>query len=160
MSFKTADLYDDHADELKIVEPMFRSFGGRAAFHGPVSTIKTHEDNSRVHEAVAEPGEGRVLVVDGGGSLRCALLGDMLGAKAVENGWSGVIVWGCVRDVVELGQLDLGCLALASNPAKSVKAGAGMRDVPVSLGALTVAPGQFVYADEDGVVVCARDLLA
>jgi len=158
MTFKTADLFDEHGLELQVVEPMFRSFGGRVSFCGEVSTVKTHEDNSRVREAVAEPGGGRVLVVDGGGSLRCALVGDLLGAKAVENGWSGLIVWGCVRDTAELGKLDLGCLALAPNPAKSIKRDAGVRDVAVSLGGVTIRPGQFVYVDEDGVVVSERDL--
>ncbi len=157
---KTADLYDEHADELQVAEPIFRSFGGRAAFHGPIATVKTHEDNSRVREALAEPGEGRVLVVDGGGSTRCALVGDVLAARAVENGWAGVVVWGCVRDVAELASLDVGCLALAAVPAKSVKRGAGVRDLAVTFAGVRFEPGHHLWADRDGVVVAARDLTA
>ena len=159
MTFRTADLYDDHADELQVLDPVFRSFGGRTAFHGAVSTIKTHEDNSLVREKLGTPGDGRVLVVDGGGSLRCALVGDLLAARAVENGWAGIVIWGCVRDVVEIGRLDVGCVALASTPAKSVKRGAGVADLSLRFAGVTIAPGDHLYADEDGLVVSCRDLL-
>lgn len=158
MSFKTADLCDAHADVL-ICEPLFRSFGGKPRFSGQVVTIKCHEDNSLVKEAVNSPGEGRVLVVDGGGSKRCALLGDMLGAAAVKNGWAGIIVNGCVRDSADLQKMDLGVFALATHPLKSEKRGAGQRDVLVTIGGVRIAPGTFIYADEDGVIVSARDLL-
>ena len=158
MTIKTADLYDEHAERLQVVEPIFRSFGGRVAFHGPISTVKTHEDNSRVREAVSEAGNGRVLVVDGGGSLRCALVGDVLAGKAAANGWAGLVIWGCIRDVAEVRALDVGCLALATMPAKSIKRGAGQRDEAVSFGGVRFVPGHTLYADEDGVLVSESPL--
>jgi regulator of ribonuclease activity A len=158
MAFKTADLCDDHADSLQICEPVFSSFGGRARFFGKVSTIKCFEDNSLVREAVGEPGAGRVLVVDAGGSLRCAMLGDLLAAKAVENGWSGVIMNGLIRDSVDIAGMALGVKALGTLPLKSVKKGVGERDVPVRFAGVSFVPGQYVYADEDGII-CSHDAL-
>ncbi|MFL5319985.1 MAG: ribonuclease E activity regulator RraA [Myxococcaceae bacterium] len=157
MTLKTTDLSDAHPD-VSICEPLFRSYGGRAAFSGAISTVKCHEDNSLLKEAVSFAGNGHVLVVDGGGSKRCALMGDMLGDAAVKNGWAGVIIFGCVRDSVELAKLKLGVLALATNPLKSEKRGAGQRDVPVRFGGVTFNPGSFVYVDEDGVIVSAAKL--
>lgn len=159
MTFKTADLCDEFSDSLQICEPLFSSFGGRARFSGRVSTIKCFEDNSLVREAVGEPGEGRVLVVDAGGSLRCAMLGDLLAAKAVENGWAGVIMNGLIRDSVDIGQMDLGVKALGTLPLKSVKKGVGERDVPVRFAGVNFAPDSFVYADEDGIICSASALL-
>ncbi len=118
----TADLCDAHEAQVAVAAPIFRSFGGRPRFHGPIATLRCFEDNSLVREWLAQPGAGRVLVVDGGGSLRCALLGDQLGALGVKNGWSGVIVHGCVRDTVALGAMDLGVLALAAAPAEERQA--------------------------------------
>jgi regulator of ribonuclease activity A len=118
-----------------------------------VSTVRCFEDNSRVKEAVESPGEGRVLVVDGGGSRRCALLGGNLGNAAVRNGWAGVIIHGCIRDSTELDRMDLGIRALGTMPRRSEKRGEGERDVPVRFAGATFRPGDFVYADEDGVVV-------
>ena len=155
--FATADLCDAHED-LQLVAPLFRDFGGRRAFHGPVTTLSCFEDNSLVREALGEPGAGRVLVVDGGGSTRCALLGDRLGALAVANGWAGLVIHGCVRDVAELERLDLGVRALASVPRKSLKRGAGTRDVGLSFAGAEFAPGMFLYADADGIVVASRAL--
>ena len=154
----TADLCDAHEAQVAVAAPIFRSFGGRPRFHGPIATLRCFEDNSLVREWLAQPGAGRVLVVDGGGSLRCALLGDQLGALGVKNGWSGVIVHGCVRDTAALGAMDLGVLALAPHPLKSVKRGAGERDVAVTFAGVTFAPGAYVYADEDGVLVAAEKL--
>lgn len=159
MSFTTADLFDAHGEACRVLEPALRSLGGRARFGGAVVTLKLHEDNSLVRDALGEAGEGRVLVVDGGGSLRCALVGDRLAAKGVENGWAGIVVWGCVRDAAILRTLDIGCMALATNPAKSVKRGQGLRDVPVTFLGATVAPGDWLYADEDGVLVAPRRLV-
>lgn len=156
--FKTTDLCDAYEGTVEVCEPMFRSFGGRRRFAGPVSTISCFEDNSRVREAVHEPGLGRVLVVDGGGSRQCALLGDLLAAKAVENGWSGVVVHGCVRDTAVLGSLDLGVLAIDAHPQRSKKRGEGHRDVTVRFGGVSFHPGAWVYADEDGMIVTARKL--
>ena len=158
MTFKTADLCDEHSDKLQICEPGFSDFGGRARFHGKISTIKCFEDNSLVREAVDEPGDGRVLVVDGGGSLRCAMLGDMLAAKATANGWSGVIMNGLIRDSADIATMDLGVKALGTLPLKSVKKGVGERDVEVRFSGVRFVPGEFVYADEDGIV-CSGDAL-
>jgi regulator of ribonuclease activity A len=137
---------------------VFHPFGGRRAFHGPISTVRCFEDNSRVKEAVESPGGGRVLIVDGGGSRRRALLGDKLGDAAVRNGWAGVIVYGCIRDSAELGRMDLGIRALGTMPLRSEKRGEGERDVPVRFAGVTFRPGEFVYVDEDGVIVAPTAL--
>ncbi|HSF86022.1 MAG TPA: ribonuclease E activity regulator RraA [Acidimicrobiia bacterium] len=152
MSFSTADLSDQHPDAL-IADPGLSDFGGVRRFAGPIRTVRCIEDNSLVRVALEGPGNGAVLVVDGGGSLRCALLGDQLGTLAMENGWSGVIVNGCVRDSADLGTMDLGVKALATHPRKSVKRGEGERDVAVSFLGVEFSPGAMVYADGDGVVV-------
>jgi regulator of ribonuclease activity A len=154
----TADLCDEHGDELQVCEPIFQMFGGRRAFAGPVSTVRCFEDNTRVKEAVDGPGEGRVLVVDGGGSRRRALFGDKLGSAAVKNGWAGVIIYGCIRDSGELGQMNLGLRALGTMPLRSDKRGEGERDIPVRFAGATFRPGDYVYVDEDGVVVSHRPL--
>ena len=154
----TADLCDDHGDRVQVCEPTFHAFGGRRAFHGPISTVRCFEDNSRVKEAVESPGAGRVLVVDGGGSRRRALLGDKLGLAAVSNGWAGVIIHGCIRDSAELGRMDLGIRALGTMPLRSDKRGEGERDMPVRFAGATFRPGDHVYVDEDGVVVAHRAL--
>ena len=151
-TFQTADLSDAH-DDLQIADPLFRDFGGTTRFCGEVATLACFEDNSLVREWLSKPGEGRVLVVDGGGSTRCALLGDQLGALAVKNGWSGLLIHGCVRDAEELGKLDLGVRALAGCPRKSIKRGEGRIDVAVSFAGITIQPGAFLYADADGVLV-------
>ncbi len=152
MAISTADLCDEHG-HLHVAEPIFRIFGRRRAFDGPISTVKCYEDNSRVREALEEPGDGRVLVVDGGGSTRRALLGDMLGALAVKNGWAGVVVNGCIRDSDAINELELGVRALATIPVKSIKRGDGEREVSVSFAGVTFRPGEHLYADADGVVV-------
>jgi regulator of ribonuclease activity A len=157
MSFATADLSDAHGD-AQVAEPVLRHFGGRRAFHGPVETLRVFEDNALVRAALEEPGAGRVLVVDGGGSLRCALLGDNLGAMAVANGWAAVVVHGCVRDTAQLAQMDLGVLALAAHPRRSVKRGAGERGGQLGFAGLSLRPGMHLYADEDGVLVAEREL--
>ena len=154
----TADLCDDHADKIAVCQPIFRSFGRRKTFGGPVSTVRCFEDNSRVKEAVNTPGEGRVLVVDGGGSYRCALLGDMLGEAVVKNGWVGVIVHGCIRDSAALDGMDLGIRALGTIPLRSEKRGEGQRDVPVQMAGVMIQPGDFVYADEDGIIFSKHTL--
>lgn len=155
MTLKTTDLCDEHSDHLRIVSPLFRCYGRRRRFSGPVSTVKVFEDNSLVREALEEPGEGRVLVVDGGGSMRCALLGDNLAELGRSNGWSGALVYGCVRDSAELAQIDFGVKALNTHPLKSVKKGVGERDVPVTFAGVTFHPGHWLYADEDGVIVAS-----
>jgi regulator of ribonuclease activity A len=148
----TAELLDEHADRAHVCLTQFRSFG-RAAFSGRISTVRCFEDNVLLRRRVEEPAEGRVLVVDGGGSLRCALLGDNIATIALENGWAGVVLNACVRDSVQLAALDIGVKALGTNPRPSRKDGAGAVDVPVSFGSVTFEPGGVLHADADGVVV-------
>ncbi|MGI5326630.1 ribonuclease E activity regulator RraA [Actinomadura nitritigenes] len=159
MDFATADLIDDFGDELRSCETQFRQYGGRAAFAGPVSTVRCHRDNGLVKRVLNTPGEGRVLVVDGAGSLASALMGDMIAASAVANGWAGVVINGAVRDVPALRGLDLGVKALGSNPRKSAKDGAGEVDAPVAFGGVEFRAGDWLYSDEDGIVVATRALL-
>jgi regulator of ribonuclease activity A len=155
----TADLCDAYPDRLQICEPLFLSYGGVTAMHGVVSTVRCFEDNSRIKEAVESPGQGRILVVDGGGSRRHALFGGNLGKAAVSNGWVGLIIYGCIRDSAELGGMRLALRALGTMPLRSDKRGEGERDVPVRFAGVTFRPGDYVYADEDGIVV-AREQLA
>ena len=143
-----------------MLPPVFKNFGGLARFSGPVSTVKCFEDNSLVKAAVDSPGEGRVLVVDGGASLRRALVGGNLGAAAAKNGWAGVVVDGCVRDVIELAQCSVGLRALAAMPLPTEKRQEGQRDIPVQIQGVWVRPGDWLYADEDGMVVMASPLVA
>jgi regulator of ribonuclease activity A len=150
---KTADLYDIHEEALQICNPVFRHFGGHHAFHGSIATLKCFEDNALVRELLGQPGLGRVLVVDAGGSLRCAMLGDQLAQLAVDSGWAGVVMYGCIRDAVEIAQMPLGVLALATHPRKSVKAGVGEVGGDVAFAGVTFRPGEWLYADDDGVVV-------
>jgi regulator of ribonuclease activity A len=149
----TADLYDRHGAALGSCDVQFRSFGGRHRFGGTAVTIRVHDENLLVKAAVAEPGRGRVLVIDGGGSCHSALLGDNMAAQAVENGWEGIVVYGAVRDVALLAHLDIGILAVGSNPRRSHKNGTGERDVVIGFGGAAFAPGDRVTADDDGVVV-------
>ena len=153
MDFRTADLCDEFSNELDVCEPIFRTYGGRVRFSGRIATIKCFEDNSRVRELVKEPGEGRVLVIDAGGSLRRAVLGDMLAKDAVDNGWSGAIVYGCIRDSAAIAQMPLGVRALGTLPMKTDKRGEGQRDLVVRFAGATFRPGDWAYADEDGIVV-------
>ncbi|MDA0633538.1 ribonuclease E activity regulator RraA [Nonomuraea sp. MCN248] len=153
MTVSTADLYDERGDELDSCDLQLRQYGGRRAFHGRIATVRCHQDNALVKAALAEPGEGRVLVVDGGGSVRTALMGDVIAGSAVAGGWAGVVINGAVRDVAALRELDLGVKALGSNPRKSAKDGVGERDVPVSFGGVTFHPGAELWSDDDGILV-------
>ncbi|WP_304167608.1 ribonuclease E activity regulator RraA [Phenylobacterium aquaticum] len=157
MGISVADLCDANEDEIEVCELQFKDYGGRTAFSGPIRTVRCHEDNSLVKATLATPGEGCVLVIDGGGSLHRALVGDMLGADAVKNGWSGVVVNGAVRDTAVLGTLELGVKALGSHPMRSVKRGEGVVDTPVAFGGVVFVPGDRLYADEDGVAVLPAD---
>lgn len=152
MPIVTPDLCDDYPD-LLVVEPGFQNFGGIDAFGGEIVTVKCFEDNSIVKEQVATPGNGRVMVVDGGGSRRAALLGDMLAEKAASNGWAGLVINGCIRDVDVIRQTALGVQALATHPRKTEKRGVGDLNVPVSFGGVTFHPGHYIYADNNGIVV-------
>jgi regulator of ribonuclease activity A len=158
MAFCTTDLCDAHGDRVRVVEPMLRDFGGVARFSGPIVTVRAPEDNSLVRAALEEPGQGRVLVVDGGASMRCALLGDQLAVLARDHGWAGVVIYGCVRDSEALSTIAIGVRALATMPRKSNKKGRGERDVPITFGGVTFTPGEWLYADADGIVVSAESL--
>lgn len=159
MEFQTTDLCDANEGKVRAVAPMFHSFGGRPRFAGQVRTLKVFEDNALVRATLETPGEGKVLVVDAGGSLRCAMLGDQLALLGVRNGWAGVIMYGCIRDSGPIASMDIGVFALATHPMKSVKKGAGDLDIPITFGGVTFAPGQWLYADEDGVIVSDTPLL-
>ncbi|MBI6717665.1 ribonuclease E activity regulator RraA [Pseudomonas syringae] len=158
MHYLTPDLCDAYPDLIQVVEPMFSNFGGRDSFGGQIVTLKCFEDNSKVREQVELDGKGKVLVVDGGGSLRCALLGDMLADKAAKNGWEGMLIYGCVRDVDVIAQTDLGVQALASHPKKTEKRGIGELNVPVTFGGVTFRPADYLYADNNGVIISPSPL--
>ena len=153
METSTADLYDEHGDTLASVSLQFQDLGGRAAFSGPIRTIRCREDNGLVKSILNSPGNGAVLVVDGGGSLNTALMGDLIAGAAVANGWKGVVINGAVRDRSALAQLPLGVKALGSNPRKSAKESAGEVDVTVEFGGAAFRPGAVLYADDDGILV-------
>lgn len=158
MGISTPDLTDAHP-QARVLALQWRNYGGVDSFSGPAVTIKCHEDNSLVKAAVAESGEGRVLVVDGGGSLRRALLGDMLAETAADNGWSGFVIAGAVRDVDELAVTAVGIKALGACPLRTDKRGEGQRDITVSVGGAAIAPGDIIYADNNGVI-CSAEALA
>lgn len=160
--FATCDLCDEHKGDttgaFRVLPPVFRDFGARHRFAGPVVTVQCLDDNSQVKALVEGPGDGRVLVVDGGASLRRALLGGLLGAAAARNGWAGVLIDGCVRDVAELVVCETGIRALASIPLPTERRNQGLRDVVVRIQGVVVRPGEWLYADEDGTVVADRPL--
>ena len=158
MTMATADLYDDFGEELIVLAPIFSDYGGQSVFEGEIATLKVFEDNTLVRAELERSGEDRVLVIDGGGSLRCALVGDNLAVLARENGWSGIIVCGCIRDSAQINDIALGVKALGVNPRKSVKRGEGQRDVALSFAESTIEPGEYLYADRDGIVISKRVL--
>ena len=155
---KTADLVDRYDDRTEFCNLTLPNFGGATAFHGPVVTVKCHEDNVLLRSCLSEPGEGRVLVVDGGGSTRCAVVGDLIASLAQRNGWVGLVINGCVRDVATLRDIPIGIRALGSSPKKSGKRGFGERDVPVRFGGVWFRTGNWLYSDEDGVLLAADRL--
>lgn len=158
MTFATADLVDRFESQLSSCETQLRQFGGRRVFHGRITTVRCFQDNVLLKKALLEPGTGRVLVVDGGGSLGTALLGEMIATIGQASGWSGIVIHGAVRDTKALATIDFGVKALGSNPRKSRKTGAGEVDVPVTFGGVTFTPGQWLYSDGDGIVVSATEL--
>lgn len=157
-NYQTADLCDKYPELVKVADPIFKSFGGRAAFGGQINTVKVHEDNVLVKEALSQPGQGKVLVVDGGGSLRCALVGDLIAQLAADNGWEGIVVYGCIRDSAAIAQIAIGIKALGTHPLKSVKRGRGDKDIAVTFAGITFFPCHYVYADVDGIIVAERQL--
>lgn len=155
----TPDLCDALEGKIKVLDSLFNSYGGRTSFHGEAVTIKCFEDNSIVKQLVGEPGKGRVIVMDGGGSLRRAILGDMLAEKAADNGWAGLVINGCIRDCDEIAQIDLGVKALNTHPVKTEKRGLGDLNVDVCFAGQTISPGNWIYADNNGILVAESELI-
>jgi regulator of ribonuclease activity A len=158
MATATADLCDKYIDQLSVLWPMLTNLGGRAAFEGVIATVKVHEENKLVREMLNRDGAGKVLVVDGGGSLRSALIGDQVAQLAIDQGWAGLVVNGCIRDRAAISKMPIGLFALGSNPVRPAKNGFGLTEVPVSFGGVKFVPGEYLYADDDGIVVAARRL--
>lgn len=158
MKYLTPDLCDKYPDLVRVVEPIFKNYGGKSSFGGQIVTIKCHEDNSVVKETAGTAGNGKIIVVDGGGSLRRALLGDLIAKNAVQNGWEGFIIYGCIRDVDAISTMNLGVKALNTNPLKTEKKGIGDLNIPVSFGGVTFKPGEYVYADSNGIIVSSKPL--
>lgn len=152
------EICDQFADTVRILPPMFTNFGAKATFYGEVVTVKAFEDNSKIRELVSQHGAGKVIVVDGGGSLRHAMLGDMLAHKAADNEWQGIIINGCVRDVNAMVKIDLGVQALAAHPLKTEKRGLGDINVAITIGGVLIEAGQYIYADANGVLVSDKAL--
>ncbi len=154
------DMCDDYPDRVRVAAPVFRNYGGKPAFGGEIFTVKCHEDNSLVAKYAEQAGDGRVMIVDGGGSRRCALLGDNLAMKAADNGWSGVVVYGCIRDVDIIATIDLGVQALAAHPLKSIRRNTGVEGERVEFAGVAFIPGEYVYADNNGLLVSHSPLAA
>ena len=161
MSFKTADLCDDFAEkeQIQIAEPIFRIYGGKSSFSGQITTLKIFEDNTLVRSALEKRVNNRVLVVDGGGSHRCALLGDNLAQLAVDNGWSGVVVYGCIRDSADIDAMPIGVRALHTHPLKSKKRGIGDQDILVTFAGVNFKTDHYIYVDRDGIIVSPNPLI-
>lgn len=160
MSFSTADLYDAHEGKVSVALPMFQSYGLKRQFYGSIYTIKCFEDNTPVGETLRTVnGKGKVLVIDGEGSLRCALVGDLLAAAAIKNEWEGIIVFGCIRDSAAINQMQIGIKALNINPTKSVKKYPGQKNITVDFANVFFHPNQFIYCDEDGILVSESALI-
>ena len=165
VAFVTCDLLDDHPEKnIQVITPSldgkyFKSYGARKTFAGQVVTVKCFEDNSRVKELLATDGTGKVLVVDGGASMRCALMGDLIAASAVKQRWNGVVVYGCIRDVDAIAELDLGVHALAAIPQKSQRKGLGEIDLPLYFGGVTIQSGDYLYADNNGIIISQEKLV-
>lgn len=162
-SLATAELCDTNAGlvgsgDIRVLPPMFKIYGQARSFSGPIATLKLFEDNVLVRELLETKGEGRVLVIDGGGSMRCALVGGNLGQLAQNNRWAGIIVNGCIRDVDEINACDIGVRALASNPLKSNKKGNGEKHVPINIAGTIIRDGDWLYADSDGILISKAEL--
>ena len=157
-SISTADLYDAHRPDVTVLDPVLRHFGGRTQFGGEMATVHVHEDNVLMREMLGTEGNGRVLVVDGGGSTWCALLGDRMAQRAIDNGWTGIVLNAYIRDSVEVASMPVGVMAVGTSPRKSRKNGVGAKNVPVTFGGCMLRPGDYLYADEDGVLIAERNL--
>jgi len=159
MQHATADLCDKHIDKLQVAEPIFVDFGAIACFEGEIHTLKVFEDNTLVRTALETDGTGKVLVIDGGGSFRCALVGDNLVALAIQNNWRGMVVYGCIRDSRQISEMEVGLKALNTNPTKCVKRNEGQENIDIRFAGVDFKPGAYLYADEDGIVVSDFQLL-
>jgi regulator of ribonuclease activity A len=160
MSFATADLYDANEGKVQVAYPLFQSYGLKKKFSGQIVTIKCYEDNTPVGETLRnENGKGKVLVVDGGGSLRCALVGDLIAAAAIKNEWEGILIYGCIRDSSTVNEMQIGIKALNTNPVKSQKRTPGIKNEPVNFANVTFTPGHFIYSDEDGILASETELI-
>ena len=157
--FTTADLWDEHEELLSCVDPIFNHFGNKKNFSGKITTLKLFEDNSLVRKQLESNGNGKVIVVDGGGSIRCALIGDQLAALAIQNNWNGIIVNGCIRDSQLINTMDIGIRALHTSPVKSIKRNRGEIDIPVDFGGVSFVPGCYIYVDSDGILVSKHNFL-
>ena len=159
MQLKTTDLCDAHPEKIQVAEPIgFKDFGGAKYFSGKIHTVKCFEDNSLVRKALETNGDGKILIIDGGASMRCALLGDMLADLAIKNKWGGIIVYGCIRDSEAIAKLPFGVKALNTNPIKSNKRNEGQDNITVRFAGTDFVPGQFIYADADGIIVAKEAL--
>ena len=158
MKIVTPDLCDENPETVSAVAPIFNNYGGKRAFGGEIVTVRCFEDNTVVKAQAAEDGAGKVMVVDGGGSMRCALVDDMLAANAMKNGWLGLIVYGCIRDVDAISTLDIGIQALNSMPIRSIRENRGELNIEISFGGVTFKPGEYVYADNNGVIISPQSL--
>lgn len=153
MNWATTDLYDEHEGNVRTCSVQFNDYGGKRQFCGPIRTVRCFRDNQLFRALLDKPGGGAVVVIDGGGSTESALMGDIIAAKGVKNGWSGVVILGAIRDSAEVGKTDFGAKALGVNPARSSKDGNGAVDEPVDFGGVTFTPGEWIYCDEDGILV-------
>lgn len=159
LSVSTPDLCDQYEDDVQVLEPLLSHYGAVSNFYGSISTVQCFEDNSLVAQQVKSPGLGRVLVIDGGASMRCSLLGDQLAAAALANGWAGIVINGCLRDVEIIAPMSIGIMAIAAIPRKTVKAGKGSLDMPVTFAGVEFSPGHYLYADQSGVIVAKKNVL-
>ena len=158
MTWATTDLYDEHEGDVQTCSVQFNDYGGKTQFCGPIRTVRCFRDNQLFRALLDEPGDGAVVVVDGGASTESALMGDIIAAKGAKNGWSGAVILGAIRDSSEVGKTDFGAKALGVNPAKSSKKGEGTVDAPVEFGGVTFRPGAWIYCDEDGILVSPESL--
>jgi len=156
--FKTTDLYDTYLEELQVAAPIFRDFGGKTKFCGQIVTLKAVDDNSFLKQSFEQDGTGKVLVVDAGASMRCAMMGDMMADLGASNGWQGVIIHGCIRDSADVAKVNIGVKALATIPRKTTKRNQGILNIPVHFADVSFNPGEYVYADEDGIVITQTKL--
>jgi len=157
--FKTTDLYDEYLEALQVAAPIFRDYGGRQKFSGQIVTLKALEDNSYLKASFESDGKGKVLVVDSAGSMRCAMMGDVMAALGASNGWEGVVINGCIRDSADVARVDIGVKALATIPRKTIKRNQGVMDIPLRFAEVVFNPGDYLYADEDGIVIAKHAIV-